>query len=311
MKKYLLFVSFLTVFYIQTGSSQVSSPILSEPPNLDRIVMPTVTFRWQDLTGVLSYDVEIASDPLFITDVTPLTNVPASSYSAPPGTLAQFTTYYWRVRGEYTEGAGPFSPASSFTTAGTPEQELDYLKNIIDNLETQSVINENQGGILESRLDNAQSQAEANHDLMAILQLGMFDLRVIVLKASGLIDAADADALTGYANRIIQLIYNGNSRISQNQTALNSVPDKYSLSQNYPNPFNPETNIEYSIPKNSNVTLKVYDMLGREVATLVNKQQEAGSYVAVWNASNFSSGVYFYRLTAGSFVQTKKMSLTK
>jgi len=85
----------------------------------------------------------------------------------------------------------------------------------------------------------------------------------------------------------------------------------YKLSQNYPNPFNPSTTINYSIPERSNVTLKVYDILGREIATLVNKQQKAGFYEVNWNAINNSSGVYFYKILAGDFVETKKMILLR
>lgn len=85
----------------------------------------------------------------------------------------------------------------------------------------------------------------------------------------------------------------------------------YRLEQNYPNPFNPTTNISYVLPKAENVSLKVYDVLGREVATLVNEVKAAGAYTVPFNASNLSSGVYFYKLQAGSFVQTKKMMLVK
>ncbi len=90
-----------------------------------------------------------------------------------------------------------------------------------------------------------------------------------------------------------------------------TVPVKFVLYQNYPNPFNPSTVINYSIPKQSNVTLKVIDVLGKEVATLVNKQQKAGYYEVEWDVVNNSSGVYFYRIQAGDFVQTKKMVLMK
>lgn len=85
----------------------------------------------------------------------------------------------------------------------------------------------------------------------------------------------------------------------------------YSLSQNYPNPFNPVTNIEYSLPQASEVTIKVYNMLGSEVATLVNEQKSAGSHIVQWNASDLSSGVYIYRITAGNFAQTRKLTLIK
>jgi hypothetical protein len=102
---------------------------------------------------------------------------------------------------------------------------------------------------------------------------------------------------------------------SDNQLSLIQLnegkPKQYALLQNYPNPFNPTTTISYQLPVASQVSLKVYDVLGREVMTLVNGKQEAGVYNLSLNASNLSSGVYFYRLQSGNFVQTKKMMLVK
>jgi hypothetical protein len=89
------------------------------------------------------------------------------------------------------------------------------------------------------------------------------------------------------------------------------VPSAYRLEQNYPNPFNPTTNIRYSIPNASHVSLKVYDVLGREVATLVNEEQSAGNYVADLDATNLSNGTYFYTLKAGAFTDTRKMMVLK
>ena len=93
----------------------------------------------------------------------------------------------------------------------------------------------------------------------------------------------------------------------------NLIPKEYSLSQNYPNPFNPSTVINYSIPQNSLVTLKVYDMAGKEIATLVNTQAVPGNYSVNFNANNYglSSGIYFYKLVAGNFVNVKKLVLIK
>lgn len=89
------------------------------------------------------------------------------------------------------------------------------------------------------------------------------------------------------------------------------VPTVFSLSQNYPNPFNPMTNIEFGIPKEVKVTLKIYDAIGSEVETIVNEKMEPGYYKYQWNGAKFASGVYFYRITAGSFVSTKKLLLLK
>ena len=86
---------------------------------------------------------------------------------------------------------------------------------------------------------------------------------------------------------------------------------EFSLAQNYPNPFNPSTTISYSIPEQSQVELKVFDVLGREVAMLVNKEQSAGSYKVEFDGSNLTSGIYFYRIQTGYFLQTKKMVLLK
>lgn len=107
----------------------------------------------------------------------------------------------------------------------------------------------------------------------------------------------------------------GIAKMSGNPTGISTVssevPSSYLMKQNYPNPFNPTTNINFSIPKSGLVTLKVYDMSGKEVAVLVNEVKNAGSYLVGFNASDLPSGAYFYRITAGNFVETKKMMLVK
>jgi photosystem II stability/assembly factor-like uncharacterized protein len=95
------------------------------------------------------------------------------------------------------------------------------------------------------------------------------------------------------------------------QNISSEIPQKFILSQNYPNPFNPQTKIKFDVPKVSFTKLIIYDLLGREVTTLVNEELKPGTYQADWDASGFSSGVYFYKITAGDFVETKKMVLMK
>ncbi|MCB0749781.1 MAG: T9SS type A sorting domain-containing protein [Ignavibacteriae bacterium] len=92
---------------------------------------------------------------------------------------------------------------------------------------------------------------------------------------------------------------------------ITGIAEKYVLSQNYPNPFNPSTKINFSIPLNGLVKLTVYDMLGKEVKTLVNGNKSAGTYSVDFNASGLPSGVYFYKLTAGEFSEVRKMMLLK
>jgi hypothetical protein len=89
------------------------------------------------------------------------------------------------------------------------------------------------------------------------------------------------------------------------------LPEAYKLSQNYPNPFNPSTNIEFSIPKAAHVSLKIHNVLGQEMSTLVNETKEAGSYIATFNAKDLPSGIYYYTIKSGNYIESKKMMLVK
>jgi photosystem II stability/assembly factor-like uncharacterized protein len=125
------------------------------------------------------------------------------------------------------------------------------------------------------------------------------------------------DTLLGFAvggNGVLLKTTNGG--ITGFSGKSNEIPSAFSLSQNYPNPFNPVTKIKYDIPskvksERSNVELIVFDVLGREIATLVNEKLSPGTYEAQWDASNYPSGVYFYKLTTQDFSETKKMVLIK
>ena len=113
--------------------------------------------------------------------------------------------------------------------------------------------------------------------------------------------------------RLKQIDFDGTFSYSNEVEVDVNVPIKFSLEQNYPNPFNPSTSIQYAISSKQFVTLKVFDLLGREVATLVNEEKTAGSYEIEFGVKSLelSSGIYFYKLQAGSFVETKKMILLK
>jgi len=90
-----------------------------------------------------------------------------------------------------------------------------------------------------------------------------------------------------------------------------SYPTVFAVHQNYPNPFNPVTTIDYDLSEQSHVTITIYDLLGRQIKTLVNQIQDAGYRSILWDATNIPSGMYFYQIKAGEFVQTKKMILLK
>jgi hypothetical protein len=92
---------------------------------------------------------------------------------------------------------------------------------------------------------------------------------------------------------------------------IDNLPTKFGLDQNYPNPFNPSTEIRFALPQDSRVSLKVYNSLGQEVQTLIDGETPAGYHTARFDAGRIASGVYFYRLQAGNFIETRKMMLVK
>ncbi len=118
--------------------------------------------------------------------------------------------------------------------------------------------------------------------------------------------------------KLKQIDFDGSFTFSNEIKVEFNLPDKFSLKQNYPNPFNPTTKIRYSIPASLNsfkegtlTQLKVYDILGNEISTLVNKEQQPGNYEATFNGNGLASGIYFYQLTIGNLTQTRKMNLMK
>ncbi len=115
-----------------------------------------------------------------------------------------------------------------------------------------------------------------------------------------------------YNYRLKQIDFNGNYEYFNlgNEVGI-GIPAKYDLAQNYPNPFNPTTNINYDIPFDGRVSIKIFDMSGREVLILVNDIQPAGYYTVNFNGTNLSSGAYFYILKSGNFAESKRMMLVK
>jgi hypothetical protein len=115
-----------------------------------------------------------------------------------------------------------------------------------------------------------------------------------------------------YTYRLKQIDRDGKFKYSQSvEVEISIVPKVFALEQNYPNPFNPTTIIRYDIPKDTRVKIVVFDMLGRQVKTLVDEETSSGRYKVQFNASDLSSGVYFYRLLTSDFIQTKKLLLMR
>ena len=140
---------------------------------------------------------------------------------------------------------------------------------------------------------------DTSHTVQEDIKPGSYKWRVIARDTDH--DSLDTPSTQVFSIRVLTAI----------DDELAALPSEYNLSQNYPNPFNPTTTINYALPLSSEVLLVIYNLRGEEVARVVDKEQPAGYHKVTWNASNVASGIYFYRLQAGDFVQTYKMLLLK
>ena len=149
--------------------------------------------------------------------------------------------------------------------------------------------------------------------------LGTLITKGIVYMSTGLLapvcaiykSGANKYSAFAYAGQGPTNLYFNQENLQTGIRNLGEIPVKFELMQNYPNPFNPVTTIRFSINKDEDVKLKIYDVLGNEVATIVNERLSANTYDISWDASSYSSGVYFYRIIAGNDVSVKKMMLVK
>jgi hypothetical protein len=176
----------------------------------------------------------------------------------------------------------------------------------------------NQNKIDLSWKDNSQSETGYKIERKEFGELNFVEIFTTLANSTNYSDATVSNK-KNYIYRIKGFNEDGYSDYSNESSVLvgidaeEKLPSNFNLSQNYPNPFNPSTVISYQLPMDGNVTLKVYDMLGNEIATLVNQFQRAGSYNYQFSINNLqlSSGVYYYRLQSGNFIQTKKFILMK
>ena len=313
MKKNLLFFLLLLTLFSIRVIAQPSSPILVEPPKDVDVAIAPVTLDWNDVPGAQCYRVEIYTDTTSPDKFEGTCNAPTSHFEFPVAETELNTRYYWRVFACSPQGWSQPSGYFNFKTqAPDAIGSIGNLSNGVIDLIADEKINQVQGNQLIHRLDKAVIRLNNSNEFLALVDMVLFKVRVLVLRISNQIDATTAAELNYSADGVIDLISDIESRpVNTPKVEDYLVPNSFEVKQNYPNPFNPTTNIEFSIPKDANVSIKIYDILGKEVSTLVNEQRSAGTYIINWNASNFSSGIYFYRVSAGECTETKKMFLVK
>lgn len=310
MKKIILFG--LILLNLQIFTQVPNSPVLSEPPRFEDAVNSTPSFDWFDVTGADCYYFEITLDTNTIPAIVDICNAPQSNYTVPQSeALISNSWYYWRVKAHNSYGWSAYSVYFWFRTGGTLAQEFAHTDALINAMVSANRLNNVFGNILKNRMDHAETQYNANHFNAARIHVITFRLFVRILDISNFMQDSDANALYNEVDWILPLVGQAGNLPNPHPKELSLLPSKFELKQNFPNPFNPTTYIEYSIPQNSFVSIKVYDILGKEVTTLVSSELNAGTYIAEFNASNLSSGVYFYSMRANDFSETKRMLLTK
>jgi hypothetical protein len=233
-----------------------------------------------------------------------------SSYDLIPATLSNPSNGIYVITNTISNYISNFSSHIVGNQGVTPVNMISFIsliqkRDVVLKWTTSSEIN-NSGFEIERRKTD-------NNNLLIWSSIGFVNGKGISNHQSDYL-FTDKNLTSGkYEYRLKQVDYNGNYQyISLNSVVEISNPKKFALYQNYPNPFNPATKIDYEVPYTSNVTLKVFDITGREVRTLLNdKPHESGFYTVTLDGSNLSSGVYFYRFISGKFSSVKKLMIVK
>lgn len=286
-----------------------AAPVLASPADGTLGVADSVFVRWYAQAGVSSYHLQVATDPAFASGILVNDSALTDTMRVVRGLDGQ-TAYSWKVRSTNMAGRGPFSGAFGFTT-GTPKAPV-LVYPPPATLGAPINLYFVWKSVPTAASYRIQLAVGGDYTTPAVDSTGIVDTTALV---------AGLTLNRIYYWRVKAINAIGSSPWSGSQnfktytdvelTRNDEVPSEYMLSQNYPNPFNPTTSIQVWVPRMEHVTVRVYDMLGREETTLVEEVLPAGRYTVTWNASRAASGMYFCRMTAGSFVATKRMLLLK
>jgi hypothetical protein len=260
-----------------------------------------VTFTWKKADNARQYIIQLSHSETF-TSIFKSDSTTTDTTKTISG-LSEGRKEYWRVKAKNVTGSSSWNE-SGFSVSLKAPTDLVLQSNVSNEITLNWKDNSaKEDGYVIERMQGAQTtftfldslkQKVNTYVDKSIEQSGSYTYRI---KAYNAVSESD------YSNEASLSIVG----IDEEMT----IPADYSINQNYPNPFNPSTKIKFALPHNSLTKLVVYDLLGRELQTLINKELEAGYHEIIFDASIFPSGIYFYRIQSGKFVQTKKMILMK
>ena len=284
-------------------------PVLATPADGATGIAVTTTLNWTAVAGATTYHIQVSAVPgftaIFVDDST------LTETSRQIGPLSNSTVYYWRVSAKNAGGTGLYSLPRSFTTivalpavptlVSPPDSatNIQLTATLAWNVATDAAGYHLQVSTVSAFTTNLIDDTSLTSTTSSVSSLALNTTYYWRVRSK---NVAGYSAFSN-AQRFKTIITTGIARPD------GAIPSEYALSQNYPNPFNPSTAICYDLPNSATVSLNIYNSLGQLVATLVNERKEAGHYQATWNASSVPSGIYFYRLQAREFVETRKMIL--
>ncbi|MGA9118077.1 MAG: T9SS type A sorting domain-containing protein [Bacteroidota bacterium] len=301
--------SYSAVYAFTTAAAAPNSPILTSPADQSSAEPTSLTFMWNAMAGATGYHFQLGTDSTFNSGLVKNDTSLATNSRAVVG-LSIYAKYYWRVRAKNSSGYGPFSGTWSFTTAMPLPAQVQLVSPSGNTLVSRDTVTltwqQTSPSVQMYYIDHAidslftfvgtDSTADTSFVLRELVTNKTYYWRVRARNAGGWSPYSET--------RSFNVVITDVAR-------MNGLPRTYELSQNYPNPFNPSTRIEFSVPSTGMVRLEVANILGQQVAMLINQTMSAGKYVAQFDAGNLPSGLYLYRLTAGATSITRKMMLVK
>ena len=292
------------------------APTLVSPGNNSTGNLTSLTMVWNKPANATSYRIQLALDSAFSNIVLNDSTLTDSLKSV--NGLLPLTNYWWRVNAKNVSGTSSYSPVFKFRTLGVPSQITGTFVPANGTNGLATTVNFRWPKAIDQVLDNplvSNYWFELTTDTVSLAGITRDSLLTDTLKTtSGLSNNVTYFWRVKAKNQSGWGAFSQWLRFTTSPLAVTTnggIPKEFALYGNYPNPFNPSTSIKFDIPAESFVRLQVFDLLGREVSTLVNGNLKPGSYTVSFNASELASGFYIYRINAGSFTSIKKMILIK
>jgi hypothetical protein len=300
--------SWSNVFSFMTISS-IAGPTTIYPSETSYGVGKSATFTWYPISNILGYEVEVTNDVNFNSIIRNYTVYYTYVLVQSMTSNAQL---WWRVRGYNANEIGEWSLPVSFRTAS------DLLAAPVITYPTDNQLNVSINPVVT--WNTVASATE--YEVILSERADMSDILNLYVSSLPQCNITNLKYATNYYWQVIARrgydetsewspIHKFTTNDHESLVELVGAPDDFRLMQNYPNPFNPKTNIKYSIPKESLVIIKIFNVYGQEIETLVNEHQVAGTYILSWQPNNLPSGIYFYKIQTNEFMDIKKMMFLK